>query len=154
MTDTLNSSRQSDFKLIFSEIPEVEFFCKSVTLPGISVDPVTQSMPGTSLQIPGNKIMYDPVTIMYILDEDWKTWGSLFGWMHGMARPDGFVPASEERNPSYATVEILTNNKNPFKTLVFEGIFPINIESPMMDHASSEHIILSATFNIQGLELK
>lgn len=152
--ENVNHAQANKFKLIFSKLPDVEFFCKSITLPSVSLDQTQASSPGFTLPLPGNKILYDPVSILYILDEDWNTWGSMMKWIQGFARDDGFVPVGEQETESFATVEILTNNENLNRRITFDGIFPINIESPSYDYATAGDMLLSATFAIQGLKFE
>lgn len=149
-----NLAESNRFRLMFSVLPDVEFFCQSVTLPSVNLDQTEASSPTFNVPLPGNRISYDPISIVYYLDEKWETWGSLFQWVNGFSRDDGFVPPDQAADVSLATVEVLHNSNFPYRSFQFEGIFPTTVESPTLAYTDSADILLSATFSFQGMKFQ
>lgn len=139
-------------KVIFNKIRGVEFMCRNITLPSLSVDPINYSTPYHTNSIPGNRLTFDPVTLIYAVDENYDNYLSLFNWMRGFANPNGPLEGEKEE-PSTMSVSVLTNNENPFRNFILDGVFPINVESPNFDisNTSYEPIELSATFQINDI---
>lgn len=145
-----NFTSPNNFKIIFSKLPEVEFMTSTFTMPSISLDGVSLSSTFETFLIPGTKITFDPFTLTYFLDEEYKNWQSLYNWILGFADPSGPISQEDTETESTVTVIPLSNNKSPIGEIVLDHVFPINVESPTFAYAegSNTDIELSATFNV------
>ena len=136
------------YRLAFNRIPEVTFFCQSVNIPGVSMTPTQFATPFTDLPLPGDKIQYDEFRISFLVDEDYKSWQSLYDWITAMTFPENFgqyrnlsqlkrnaislnLPSSEllDQLPQYsdAILTINTNKNNPNIRFKFKDLFPISV---------------------------
>jgi hypothetical protein len=136
------------FRLTFNRLPEVTFFCQSINVPGISMNPTQFTTPFVDLPIPGDKAQFDELRVQFLVDEDYKTWQSLFDWIVGMTFPENFeqyVNLSKLRrdtissglshnahldySPQYSDASLFINTNKNNKNLKFKFIdmFPISV---------------------------
>ena len=106
--------------------------------------------PSPYMDVPmtGSKLVFDDFTIMFIVDEDYTNYIEILDWIMSIANP---ARNNDERNPketehvSDATIELLTNNKNPVKSITFVDCFPINLGELTLTTLDNEIQICSLT---------
>lgn len=152
----LNRTSIHHWKMIFDGIPEVEFYLKSVTLPGISVPSTDASLPTYSMPLPGRRVEYDPITIVYSLDENWITWKSLYDWINGFATDQGYIRQENQSDTMTALLLPLDNHNTIIGQIEFGGVFPTFVETPALDYTNPtfQDVEITATLAIQGFECK
>ena len=151
-TNTLQTNK---FQLNFTRTPNVVYFCQTVALPGISIGEAIRPTPFIDLYHPGDKIIYDYLTVTFLLDEDFGAWDDIHIWIRGLGFPESFEEyiklATNNRafktpfdtvnrtqpapQVSDAILTVLNSNQNPIRRFKFFDCFPTSL-SP---------IILSAT---------
>ena len=142
-----NFLQPNKFQLNFSRLPNMQYFCQSVTLPGISMSEVPQNTPFLDVYLPGEKAIYDLLNITFMVDEMLTSWKEVHDWIRAMTFPVDF---SEYRNlpnlnpnriptlkPQYsdATITVLSSSNNPIYKFIFYDVFPTTLST----------IILSST---------
>ena len=63
-----NYLHPNKFQLNFSRASNVQYFCQSVSVPGISMSEVPQNTPFVDLYRPGEKAIYDLLNVTFIVD--------------------------------------------------------------------------------------
>lgn len=153
--DLLQSTK---FRLNFSRLDGMTYFCQTSSLPGVSLSEVVRNTPFIDLFVPGEKLMYDPLTITFLVDEDLRAWEQIHDWIRGMTFPVNFeeymnldrqarssnIRSVGKAQPQYSdgSMTIFTNKNNPNLRIEFKDLFPISlgaIQFSTMD--SSENII-------------
>jgi len=69
------------FKLVFTKLPEMEFWCQSVTIPSVEMSVVTQSTPFLDVIHQGEKRDFSPFSCEILLDKGMKSWNEIYKWM-------------------------------------------------------------------------
>ena len=64
-----NFLQPNKFQLNFSRVPNIQYFCQSVGIPGISLSEVPHNTPFVDLFVPGEKAIYDMLNITFLIDE-------------------------------------------------------------------------------------
>jgi hypothetical protein len=54
-----NYLHPNKFQLNFARLPNIQYFCQTVTVPGISLSEIPQNTPFVDLYRPGEKAIYD-----------------------------------------------------------------------------------------------
>ena len=85
--DLLQSTK---FRVTFSRLPGVTYFCNSANLPGISLTEIPMPTPFVELYLPGEKAIYDTFNITFLVDEDLRAWTELHDWIRGATFPPEF----------------------------------------------------------------
>ena len=57
------------FKFQLNNFPEVNYFCQSATLPGISISTIPVPTPLKQIELPGDEVRFEEMSIKFIVDE-------------------------------------------------------------------------------------
>lgn len=161
-------AQASKFQLHFDRLPNLTFFCTEVNLPGVSATEITHFTPFSDLPVPGDKIMYDPLIVQFVVDLEYLSWQGVHDWIRAYTFPKDF---SEYRNlsvrekyqlssdlankqqfskPQYsdAAMTIYTNKNNPNIRIRFKDCFPITLSGISFNNAlnADSPITADATF--------
>lgn len=88
--ETVNPLYPNKFRLDFARLPEITYFCQTVSLPGISIGEAFQPTPFVDLYLAGDKAVFDYLTVTFIVDENLLGWNSIYLWMRAMTFPTEF----------------------------------------------------------------
>lgn len=163
-TDLLQSAK---FILSFPRLTSTQFFCQSVTIPGVTTQSTSQPTPFMDLNIPGDKFVYDTFNIEFLLDEELQSWTAIHDWMRGIAFPTEFEEYKNLKHlskfsehvpyPQYADAEvtILSANNSPRLKFKLIDTFPITLSQIALDiRLGSEHTMTStASFRFKRYDI-
>lgn len=149
--ESLNVLYENNFKLSFSKIPNVTFYTQDLEIPSVSIGISEQPTRFTTIKRPGEKITFEEMTVNFKVQEDLQNWIEVFNWMKEIGRPEeitaGMRDLSEQDLVADATIELLTNNFNLNKKIVFRDCFPTNLQGLTLDVKSGDiPVISSVTF--------
>lgn len=153
-----NPLQPNNFSLNFSRTPNVQFFCQTVSVPGIALSEVPQNTPFVDVYVPGEKAIYDILNVTFIIDEDMASWREIHDWIRAMTFP---LEYSEYRNlenlgriatgrttakPQYsdATLNILSSNNVGNYQFKFYDCFPTSLSNFVMSTTDSPDTVLTA----------
>jgi hypothetical protein len=151
-----NLLQPTKFLLTFDRIPTAQFFCQSVNIPGINLGQAPINTPTLDVFAPGNKIMYNPLNIQFLVDESLTGWRELHNWFRSIASPEGFeernrltelqnkLRSSRMKSYSDGTLTVLSSLNNPILRVQFKNMFPITLSDIIFDSTQSADDIISA----------
>ena len=145
--------------MAFDRIPNTQYFCQSVNIPGLTIGTATLNYSGLDISAPNDKIEYGQLNMSFTIDEAMQSWKDLHSWFRSIASPKG----TDERNRlsvlqsnrttgpkvySDATLTVLSALNNPLFRVRYYNCFPISLSDIEFDTKSSADDILtgSATF--------
>jgi len=143
------------FKFSLEKAPKVDFFSNSVNIPGINLGVAVQSTPLKDLMIPGDKLVYNDLTIQFMVDENLENYLEIHDWMRGLGYPESMAEALPfgPVDPvigafSDGSLLIYNSNFNPISKVTFKDLFPTSLSSVEFDAKSTDinYIMASATF--------
>ncbi len=160
---TLNPLQNNGFLLSIEKLPDMQYFCQEVNLPGMTLPPATVNSPFSTVFIPGDKIEYDSLTVIFMINETLSNYDAICKWIIGMGfpesrdqysnfinnQPDPSGMRSElSKGYSDGVLSILDNNKNPIKAIQYIDLYPTNIQSLQMKTINSDttYLMGQATF--------
>ena len=132
------------FKFQLNNFPAVNYFCQSATLPGISISSISVPTPLKTIDIAGDEVAFEELSIKFIVDENMKNWLSIYDWIIGLGFP------TEEGQEKYAklaiaselttdaTLTVLTSNMNPQINFVFRECFPTSLSAVAFDSGGTD----------------
>ncbi len=142
----LDYLRPNGFKFQVHNIPNTSYMCQAANIPEISVGNPTQFTPLVDIPIPGDKLEFGALQIMFIIQEDMMNYKELYDWLIGMGFPEDRKQyqqygeqqtyrfpqvADSTRNQqgllSDASLFILDSNNNPSVTITFRDCFPTSL---------------------------
>lgn len=157
----LNFLSPTGFMLVIERLPKVSFFAQNVALPTVSLETLEQSTPLSVIQIPSDRLNYNPLSINFIVDEQMNNYMEVFRWMRGLGFPEsydqytlennrGLEAASElQRNYSEAKLIILGASKTPVRTVTFHECFPISLSGFETDTTITDVQYIRSTLELQ-----
>ena len=164
--ENTNLLQPTKFILTFDRIPDVQYFCQEVNIPGVSMPEAQVQSPFHNYTVAGMNIQYSPLNIKFQINENVSSWKSLYEWFLAISSPVSF----EERNkykflqnqgkenpfPSYseAVLTVLSNLNNPLLRIHFHQVFPTQLSDITFDTTlSADHIITAqASFSYEYFE--
>ena len=85
-----NFLQPNKFILTFSRLPNIQYFCQTVTVPGISMSEIPQFTPFVDAYLPGEKAIYDLLNVTFMVDENLTSWKEVHDWIRAMTFPENF----------------------------------------------------------------
>ena len=58
------------FKFALGRYPDVNYFCQSAGLPGVNISTIPYISPLKDLDVPGDEVTFDDLTIKFIVDDN------------------------------------------------------------------------------------
>ena len=144
------------FKLIISKIPKVDFLCQAANIPSISMGTAVQPTYLKDIPVPGDKPVYDDLTVRFIIDENMENYLSLNKWITGLGYPESIkqyqqladvgpdLETRDNTNPRWfefsdATLQILSSNYQPNISVNFKGCFPVAVSTLEFDSSQRDY---------------
>ena len=144
------------FKLIISKIPKVDFLCQAANIPSISMGTAVQSTYLKDIAVPGDKPVYDDLTVRFIIDENMENYLSLNKWITGLGYPESLkqyqqladvgpsLATQDNSNPRWfefsdATLQILSSNYQPNISINFKDCFPVSVSTLEFDSSQRDY---------------
>lgn len=134
------------FYTVITRMPETLFYVQSVTLPGITVNPVQRSTGMNMIFFPGETLETDDLTLTFTVNKDLKNYFEMHRWIR-----EAISTSSPELRDRFFTNIILftlTNNFNPNIVMTFHSAFPYSL-SPInlsLTENPSDAIIATVMF--------
>ena len=156
--DNINQLSPVGYRFAIENLPNVNWFITNVNVPGIQLGEVVQPTPFMQTQVPGNDLIYEPINVEFIIDEDLQAWKEIYNWMNGLGFPDeyGQYAAQKAANHLYsdATLTILNSNMNPNHRFLFKDLFPTSISEILFDSGSTDLGTIKAVVSFRYLTYK
>ena len=151
------------FKLILTKTPKVDFLCQSANIPQISMGTAVQPTYLKDIPVPGDKVLYDDLSIRFLVDEKMENYLAIYKWMTGLGYPESLAQfdqlrkddirtnasASDEGDPRYfefsdATLQVLSSNYKPSIHVNFKDAFPISLSTLEFDASDRDYNFFTA----------
>ena len=161
--DNRNYMSPLGFKLILSKTPKVDFLCQSANIPGISMGTAVQSTYLKDIPVPGDKVLYEDLTIRFLVDEKMENYLAIYKWITGLGYPESFgqykqLQKDDFRNNtvteaiedprffefSDATLQVLSSNYKPSIHVNFKDAFPISLSTLEFDASIRDYNYFTA----------
>lgn len=155
--ETVNQLENKSIQLIIERTPHVEYFCTSSSLPGVSGTAARLWSPFSDVKVTGDKLVFQPLIVNFIVDENLKNWQEIFDWMTSYAHPESFDQYKDDNQPqnwlyrsklSGATLLVSNNKYNVSHEFQFIDLFPVDLSDIVFDNqiSSTESQIATVTF--------
>lgn len=148
------------FKVVFSRIPTVEYFCQSVIIPEVSLSSINVPNPIQDLNLSSTSLKYGQFIMDFKVDEDMKNYNEVLKWMVDLSSSkestqymklydktpgDGKGPRSE------ASVIVLSSSKNPNIDIKLIDVVPTGISNLKFSTTETDinYLECTATFSLR-----
>jgi hypothetical protein len=165
-----NVLQPNKFILNFARAPSMQYFCQSVGIPGIALSEVPQNTPFVDVYVPGEKAIYDMLSVTFLIDEELKAWTEMHDWIRAMTFPTNFdeyknlgrlnriASATQSPKPQYsdASITVLSSSNTPYFKFKFYDCFPTSVSQFILSATDSPDTTMSAdaTFRFSYFDIE
>ena len=151
------------FKLILTKTPKVDFLCQSANIPQISMGTAIQPTYLKDIPVPGDKVLYDDLSVRFLVDEKMENYLAIHKWITGLGYPESLGQysqlktddnrtdrrVSDAADPLYfqysdATLQVLNSNYKPSVLINFKDAFPISLSTLDFDVTTRDYNYFTA----------
>lgn len=147
------------FKFIVNKLPNVNYFCQSVTIPSVSIGSIPIAHGIATVPFPGSRLTFDPLTIRFKVDENLRNYIEILNWLRGLGHPNSLEETRQlsAQSPQFsrigtaasyvsdATLAILSSHKNPTHMVNFKDVFPTQLSEITFTSSDSDVNYIDAT---------
>ena len=152
------------FKLVLTKTPKVDFLCQSANIPQISMGTAVQPTYLKDIPVPGDKVLYDDLSIRFLVDEKMENYLAIYKWITGLGYPESLGQYDQLRkddirtdrivgddgDPRYfefsdATLQVLGSNYKPTIHVNFKDAFPIALSTLDFDVSQRDYSFFTAS---------
>jgi hypothetical protein len=147
------------FMFSVQKIPEMTYFCQSVSIPSVSLGIVDVGTPFVDYPTPGDKLLFAELSVQFLVDSEMKNYRAIFDWINNVGFPESYTQYKTATNSpmalpqnaavlSDATLTILGSNNEAIQTIQFVDCIPLSIESLQFSSTSTDvqYLVGNATF--------
>jgi len=144
----LNDLSPVSSRLVFHKIPHVVYRTLAAPLPGIQLGEAEQATPLGYITLPGYSLVFDALSVAFVVDEDLNNWKEIYNWMTGLGVPkssDQYAALLDETiRPNFggyysdASMIIYNNMMVKIQEVKFENCFPISLTAIEFDSRSTD----------------
>jgi hypothetical protein len=142
------------FTFEFPTLPFLRYFCQTGNLPGVQTNAVTVETPFSATYRHGDKLIYDTLEIIAIVDEDLKIWEESYGWLKALTFPNEFREYWKNTNGKYTAyhdgiLTINTNANEPNIRIKFLNCHPVSISGINFDTKLTADATITCTISFR-----
>jgi len=155
-----------NFRFLLKRAPHVEFFIQKINLPGLTLGAPVWANPLVNVPEPGEHLSYEPMKILFKVDEDLKNYLEIHRWIKDLGKPKRFEEYQELATevPQFTglgvksdiSLIIMTNIKNPHFSVNFIDAFPIALSQLAFDTTQEDvnYLVAEATFRYTYYDIR
>ena len=129
-------------------LADVTFSVQSAVVPAVTLGVASYDNPMQEVQLPGEKLKYEPLRLTLMMDEEFRCYSQLYGWMRDLAFPDNRPdlaskaffknmrpPMGDDPSMPMTNCNLMVNdsNNNPIVAFTFRYAFPIYVGELQFD---------------------
>ena len=173
----LDYSSPTQFRFLINQLPKVQYFTTEANIPGITLGEGQFNTPLKDIELLGDKLTYEDLTITFIVDENLENYIEMHTWLIGIGFPKDRKQFSEFRSTtsnmsvktrgesndigdvrastpelamtSDSVLTILTNKNNPVVECRFRDVFPTSLSGLTYSQNQTDVEYLTATVNFK-----
>lgn len=132
---SMNTAKSTSFRVTVSYNRDVSMRIQSTNLGSINLNPATMPARYSNIPFPGDKIEFNALNMVLLLDEDISEWVLLNKWMFELSQ--GSFTGSEEDITS-VEVTLLDRDNQPSVRIVYHNAFPTTVDDIQYSYADEE----------------
>tara|TARA_R110000803_G_scaffold46198_16_gene97136 strand:- start:10020 stop:10520 length:501 start_codon:yes stop_codon:yes gene_type:complete len=162
LTNNTNYLQPTGFRVSINRenYPNLEYFAQSVSHPSMELNPVDAPFKRLNVAFAGDKIQHNPVSIIFMMDEDMTAYIEMFQWMERLVnKPQSSVIAKFSDNteiPTFSdiTVTVLSSHNNINKIIKYKNCIPISLGDVEFTAVSDgQYLTFPGTFRFDYFEV-
>ena len=164
---------RNNFRLLVDKIPTVEYYVRTVNIPGVQFGETVQSAGvGLDAFFPGDKATFDTLEVSFLVDEDLGNFIEIYNWIDSIvplsdpALYGSFTGTARDNRNRLASVDndlnqysditlVINTNKNiPNRYIRFHECFPTALGSIELESgADAEPALVNVSFRFSYYDI-
>ena len=149
------SSNKFKFNLTSSRFKDNEFdlAITDINVPGIQLGTTAQGTTTRVIDLPGDSITFNDLTVEFIISEDFGEWIEMYNWMYDLRNFD--QPIFDNTILSDGSLILLTNKSNANVIISFKNLYPFDLQDLQLSISTADVSPLkgSVTFKYTEFEV-
>lgn len=147
-----NPALGTSFKLEIPGAEQFNYFIQKTSLPSVSMNGIDTPYRNNQGALPSNRIDYEPVSMEFLVDEDYDNYDSIRMWMHRIEKNNR--PLIQELVD--ISLFLTSSNKIINKKVIFYGAFPVYLTEIPLESSTSDADPVNCTviFRFQYFEIQ
>ena len=154
--DTFDYAQSSQFLVTLGNFPLSQYFCTTLTLPGVGVGRFDRPTSLANVPMVGDLMTFEDFTMSYMVDEKLSNYQEIFNWIVNIGTPSDHkqfnkvsradsVNLTGDRNLySDILISILSNKNNPVVRVTLHDSFPLNLSGLTYTTQETDAVYLTA----------
>ncbi len=134
----LDAALVQNCRMIFPKLPSVTFMLQRINLPEIRLNQIKQFTRYVDPNQIGEKVVFEPFQMTFIVDKYFKNWSSIFNWMKSLSVDGSAIDQTD--NPII--------NINGIDTFRFIGAWPTSLGNLTFDTTVPDAAYIKCTLTI------
>ncbi len=105
------------FQLVFAKVPNAAVFMQDFNLPGLSIAPVIQSSRFPDVKQMGEKLVYEPLTMDFLVDAQLVNYKEIAAWMKR-------ITVTDKQRDEVDTATLIVNGT---QQVLFHNVWPSSL---------------------------
>lgn len=126
LAENINFANPAGFRLVIDSLkyPNAQYTVQAAAIPDISVPGAQMNTPQRNILLAADKIDYAPLTLTFIVDENFTNYKEIHDWLFGMVGQD-----DEVRKQRDLTLVIYNSSNNVVQEIQFVDASPTSLSS-------------------------
>ena len=150
------------YTFIFPAMPFLVYYAQTTMIPGVSTSAVSRETPFSNTWHHGDKLVYEPLTITALIDEDMRVWEETYNWLRALTTPREYreyIRFMNKDNKPYqdAILTVNTNANVPNIRYKFTYCHPIALSNVQLNTTlNADDYVMTAeiTFRYDTFEIE
>lgn len=138
--DNTSLLQSTKYTFLIPDMPFLKYFCQTVQVPSVATSEVAIPTPFTTTYRHGDKLVFEPLTLTALVDEDLRIWEETYKWLKGLTRPKEYeeyirktIKARPEGLYFDGFLTLNTNSNNPNMRIKFRNCHPTSLSGINFD---------------------
>ena len=154
--DTFDYAQSSQFLVTLGNFPLAQYFCTTLTLPGVSVGRADIGTSLANIPMVGDLMTFEDFTMTFMVDETLANYREIFNWLvnigapsnhtqfNKLSRADGVDMTGDRNLYSEIQISILSNKNNPVVRTTLHDAFPLSLSGLTYTTQETDAVYLTA----------
>ena len=127
LVENISFANPSSFRLVIDNLkyPNAQYTVQLASIPDMSVDGAAMNTPKRNILVSADKIVYAPLQLTFIVDENFTNYKEIHDWMFGMVGQDDL---NTRKNRDLALI-IYNSSNNVVQEIQFADAHPTSLSS-------------------------
>lgn len=143
--------------LVLKRAPSLTYFSQNIVIPGLSIGTARIFSQLDSVPLPGDSFSRQDLQIQFKVDEDYKNYDEIYGWMVGLVAPDEYSQyaqlAKNDRDSKISSTGVMSDlavvvnnsSQTPNRSYQFYDAWPSSLSSLEYSTVGNESVLQDAT---------